>query len=86
MIIALFMERRLQNQIQEPQVGQRFVDEQGTHWLVQAVTRSDHLEGFYIVRLAFGATPECDHDVWVLGRREYEALFRERTLVPERAQ
>jgi len=57
------------------------MDEQGTHWLVQAVTRSDDLEGGYIVRMAFGTTPACDHDTWVLGRHEYEALHRERRLV-----
>jgi hypothetical protein len=66
----------------EPQVGQRFVDEQGVHWLVQAVTRSNQLEGFYVVRMAFGEDERCEKDVWVLGRREYEALWRERNLKP----
>jgi hypothetical protein len=66
--------------ISEPAVGQRFVDEQGVHWLVQAVTRSEQLDGFYIVRMAFGEDERCEKDVWVLGRREYEALWRERNL------
>lgn len=62
----------------QPQVGQRFIDEQGVHWLVQAITRE--LDGFYIVRMAFGEDERCEKDVWVLGRREYEALWRERNL------
>jgi len=67
---------------QELEVGQRFMDEQGVHWLVQAVTHSDALNGFYIVRMAFGDNERCEKDVWVLGRREFEALWRERHLQP----
>lgn len=66
--------------VMEPRPGERFLDEQGVHWLVQGVTRSPALEGFYIVRLAFGADERCEKDVWVLGRREFEALVRERRL------
>lgn len=69
-----------QPSIEMPTVGQRFRDDQGVHWLVQAVTRSDHLHGFYIVRMAFGEDERCEQDVWVLGTREYEALWRERRL------
>jgi hypothetical protein len=65
-----------------PSVGDKFLDAQGVHWLVKAVTRSEKLNGFYIVRLAFGETLECSHDVWVLDRREWEALLRERRLKP----
>jgi hypothetical protein len=68
--------------VTEPQTGQRFLDEQGVYWLVQAVTRSDQLNGFYIVRMAFGDDERCEKGVWVLGRREYEALWRERNLKP----
>jgi hypothetical protein len=53
-------------------------------WLVQAVTRSDRPEDFYIVRMAFGTSPACEHDVWVLGCPEYEVLYRERRLVPSK--
>jgi hypothetical protein len=74
----------MSDQIQMPEPGQRFTDEQGTHWLVQAVTHSDELEGFYIVRLAFGMTEKCDHGVWAFGRGEYEVLHRERRLVPSK--
>jgi hypothetical protein len=65
----------------EPEPGQRLMDEQGVNWLVQSVTRSDALQGLYIVRLAFGIDTRCEQGVWVLGRREYEALWRERRLV-----
>jgi hypothetical protein len=67
----------------QPTTGQRFLDEQGVHWLVQSVTRSDHLDGFYIARLAYGPTRQCEDGVWVLGRREFEALCRERMLVAQ---
>jgi hypothetical protein len=70
--------------IANAEVAQRFMDEQGTHWLVQAVTRSDRPEDFYIVRMAFGTSPACEHDVWVLGCPEYEVLYRERRLVPSK--
>jgi hypothetical protein len=68
----------------EPPVGgQRFLDEYGIHWLVQSVTTGNHLDGFFIVRLAYGVTPQCEAGVWVLGRREFEALCRERMLVEQ---
>lgn len=78
---AVIHETALSDQLHTPEAGQRFIDEQGTHWLVEAVTHSDELEGFYIVRLAFGMTEKCDHGVWAFGRGEYEALHRERRLV-----
>lgn len=71
------------DEIHEPVVGQRFLDEQGVNWLVQSVTRSAMPGDFYIVRLAFGPTRECDHDVWALGAREFQALYRERALAPD---
>lgn len=67
-------------EISEPVPGQRFLDEQGVHWLVQAVTRSTRLDDFYIVRIAFGEDERCEKDVWALGQREYQALWRERNL------
>lgn len=71
------------DEINEPVVGQRFLDQQGVYWLVQSVNRSEMLGDFYIVRLAFGPTRECDHEVWALGAREFQALCRERALAPD---
>jgi hypothetical protein len=63
-----------------PKVGQRFVDEQGVHWLVQAVTPSGQPGGSYTIRIAFGEDKRCEKDVWILGHLEYENLLRERNL------
>lgn len=65
-----------------PEKGQRFLDKQGVHWLVRAVTLSQNLDGFFMVHLASGKTRACDHELWVLGRREYSALCKERGLTP----
>ena len=63
-----------------PLTGQRFMDAQGTCWRVREVVRGDG--DAFTVRLAFGATPRCDHDAWNLDRQEYEALWRERRMAP----
>jgi hypothetical protein len=58
-----------------------FRDELGTWWRVDSVISSDRLDGFYIVRVAFGPTSACESDRLVLGRGEFMALKRDRRLV-----
>src|SRR5688572_5967930 len=65
---------------QVPMKGQRYIDSSGKHWRVADVIHSNVLDGFFIARLGFGATPECSEDSWVLGRSEFHVLCRERGL------
>ncbi len=63
-----------------PRVGQQFTDDAGQHWQVRTVIRSPGADGYYIVRVSFGSTPECVDGVSVLGRGEFRRLCRENNL------
>jgi hypothetical protein len=65
-----------------PSEGQRFTDESGKHWHVRAVIKSPSADGFYIVRVAFGATPDCAEGISLLGRGEFGRLCQEMNLRP----
>lgn len=65
-----------------PIVGASFVDASGTYWRVQAVTPSERLAGFYLVRLGYGPTAGCEAGRLLLAKREYLALHREKQLRP----
>lgn len=68
-----------------PLVRQRFTDGAGIHWLVRDIVQSPDEGGYYIVRVAFGTTPECTDGVSILNRGEFTALCREKHLRPEKA-
>jgi hypothetical protein len=65
-----------------PLVGQRFTDGAGVHWHVRDIIQSPDEGGYYIVRIAFGTTPECTDGVLILNRGEFTALCREKHLRP----
>ena len=65
-----------------PSVGQRFTDGAGSHWHVRDVIQSPGEGGYYIVRVAYGATPECLDGTSILGRGEFTALCQEKNLRP----
>jgi hypothetical protein len=63
-----------------PLVGQRFTDGAGVYWHVRDIIQSPDEGGYYIVRIAFGSTPECTDGVLILNRAEFTALCREKHL------
>jgi len=63
-----------------PTVGQRFTDGAGIHWQVRDVIQSPGEDGYYIVRVSFGATPECADGHSILGRGEFTTLCQEKKL------
>jgi hypothetical protein len=66
-----------------PTKDELFRDELGTWWRVDSLISSERLDGFYIVRVAFGPTSACESDRLVLGRAEFQALKRDRRLMVE---
>lgn len=71
------MQQERTDWFEAPAVGQHFVDEAGRHWNVRAVIRSPGVDGYYIVRVAFGSTRECTEGVSLLGRGEFTTLHRD---------
>lgn len=63
-----------------PPPGQSFLDAEGTYWMVKSVRRATNLQGFFLVNLTHGNTPECLDGSMVLAPREFEALVRSRGL------
>lgn len=63
-----------------PSVGQRFTDGAGIHWHVRDVIKSPGADGYYLVCISFGATPECADGDSILGRGEFTALCQEKAL------
>jgi hypothetical protein len=66
--------------VRAPLVGQRFTDGAGVYWHVRDIIQSPDEGGYYIVRIAFGSTPECTDGVLILNRAEFTALCREKHL------
>ena len=61
-------------------VGQRFVDDEGVHWIVRNLVLSDSLEDFFLASLSHGRTTACNEGTIVLAPLEFEALCRSRGL------
>lgn len=74
------MHKAYTDRLEPPAPGQRFLDDIGRHWHVKAIIRSPGVDGYYIVRVAFGSTAECSDGVSLLGRGEFAALCRDRRL------
>jgi hypothetical protein len=67
--------------------GEEFIDEQGTRWMIEDVTHSAKLEGFFIVRVSFRQDSSGAKSTLVLTGREFLELRRDLKLqeVPEGA-
>lgn len=61
-----------------PPIGLQLLDDQQVYWCVESVLRESADSEFFIVRLRYGKTPECDEGWRVLAPSEYAALARER--------
>ncbi len=71
----------MRNTMPAPTEGSTFVDDEGTRWMVESITRSDNFPDFYLVHLRFWVTPESSEETRVLAPREFAALVREKRLV-----
>lgn len=63
-----------------PPVGQSFVDREGVYWTVKNIIEGANLEGFFLVCLEHGKSPQSLDGTLVLAPSEYEALIRSRGL------
>jgi hypothetical protein len=61
-----------------PDAGQRYVDRNGTHWLVRS--RAHGTDGYFAVLLAYGPTPNDLPNTAILGPSEFISFVRDNAL------